>query len=189
MGWLWALSAGCAPGWVEIDGAQEPLRTALLLEYGDRQQLLLSNSDAPCLPEGVDRPGTIQDEEAIASSWWLAQLRTALTREGTVVVRLSLPGSGAWSVGPDPAQSSATALWYRVVEAQAVDQHDLETQYLPTEVQIGGGNGEVRLDAEGEGTLTLDDGLSAVFRAAHCDNAALPALAAATLLELQAQVP
>ncbi len=189
MGWLWALCAGCAPGWVEIGGAREPLRTALLLADGDRQQLLMSNSDTPCLPDGTDRPGTSQDEEAIASSWWLAQLRTALTREGTIVVRVSLPGRGAWSVGPDPAQSPATALWYRVVEAEAIDQRDLETQYLPTEVETGGGSGAVTLEVEGAGELTLDDGLSAAFSAAPCDNAALPALAAAALLELQAQAP
>lgn len=163
------LLLGCAPSFVGPAGP-ETLRAALIFEEDGHPWVLLANSYLPCDGETEDDPRTVEDEEAIAIAYRSAQVATALTREGALVVALGLPGDGSWEVGKE-----ATGAWYYVEEAMRYGQDGMIATYLPTVVQqqmeVARGSADLE---EGEGSFAFEEsGVSGSFSATICEDVVL----------------
>lgn len=115
---------GCSETLTTPDG-EERVRGALWIEAPfasnpDDALVIVSNSPIPCSAEEVaDNPGTPADETAGALQWWEAQLATAATREGSVLLALWLhegakESSFTLGLGVD---GTSAGVGYRVVES------------------------------------------------------------------------
>lgn len=165
---------------------------------------LLSNSTLPCEPEQVtDDPETGIDEAAAAQEYWQAQVLSAFTREGAVLVLLgaytwSDALTGDYTVSPEALQDHLALLattprvgfgaWMRVNEAAVDESTGMFFSYTDTDIDFDAGAAEGstlslavqgNLDNElGGETLTGDfdlqpSGMKGHFRADRCRNDAL----------------
>ena len=177
------LLLGCTDTLTTPDG-DERVRGALWIDApvtGSEADaiVLVSNTPIPCEADEVpDDPNTPADETAGALQWWEAQLTTAATREGSVILAFwlfnavvdadftidSSRDEGGWAVG------------YRVVEAalEARDGpyffytvEDDETEWdLAGDVSVVKGDESVQVTADlGEWATEVD--------AERCDNTVL----------------
>lgn len=173
---LWLI--GCI-GRVWTDQGAEPLHAALMMPYGEQKLVALANSYASCASTETDNPHTQADEAAIGAAWWAGELRTALSREGALIVILMLPGPGDWQIGTE-----ASAAWYRVDEAMMLGQNGMIATYTPTEITLDTdvSEGSIQLDESGEGEFQLLNGPEGNFKAESCDNPLLLSLVTTAII-------
>lgn len=211
---LWAL-VGCLGTLTTPDGA-DVVRGALFLDVdtdaydGEVLLGLVFNSSFPCAPEDAedDRGTPLSDEAAMSEAYWRAQLASAFTREGAVVVGFVLfraPGvhwAGRYDLHEDtlddPARRAeegmgraAAGFWYRVSEAEVDDRAEVvltndplayemdERVASPARVDVTGRDDDVLY-----GTFDYAPAaFSGSFHARECDNGDLRNLLYAELIE------
>ena len=151
---------GCIETLTTPEG-QERVRGALWIEAPlannpDDALVIVSNSPIPWAAEEVaDNAGTPADETAGALQWWEAQIASAVTREGTVLVGLWLADGAtksAFDIGSD-TESKSSGVGYRVVESALEARDGPYFYYQVTESE---------LDGDLTGTVTLERGETAV---------------------------
>lgn len=137
--------------------------------------VLLANSQLPCAPDDVeDDPETGLDEAAAAKQFWQAQVASAFSREGAVVVLLGLYTwsdtlTGDYAVSPDALQEHLTLLaseprvgfgaWMRVNEAEVEETSGLFYTYVDTDVDY-----EAAADETSSVSFTVAGGLEREVR-------------------------
>lgn len=120
--------------------------------------VLLANSQLPCAPDDVeDDPETGLDEAAAAKEFWQAQVASAFSREGAVVVLLGLYTwsdalTGDYAVSPDALEDHLSLLsseprvgfgaWMRVNEAEVDETSGMFYSYVDTDVDFEAGADE-----------------------------------------------
>lgn len=145
---------GCVDTFTTPEG-DERVRGALWIEAPlannpDDALVIVSNSVIPCVAEEVaDNAGTPADETAGALQWWEAQIASAVTREGTVLLALWLSGGttkSAFDVGPD-ADTLSSGVGYRVIESVLEARDGPYFYYQVTESELDGAlSGTVSLE-------------------------------------------
>lgn len=175
---MFLLLGGCI-GRIWTNQGAEPLHAALMMPYGEQKLVALANSYASCESTETDNPRTQADEAAIGAAWWAGELRTALSREGALVVILILPGPGDWQIG-----TQASAAWYRVDEAMMLGQNGLIASYTPTELTLETdvAGGTIHLNDTAEGDFQLLNGPEGNFKAENCDNPLLLSLVTTAII-------
>lgn len=179
----WWLLASCVDTLTTPSG-DERVRGALWIEAPlvsneEDALVIVSNTPIPCEAEQVaDDPNTPADETAGALEWWEAQLGTAATREGSVILALWLTGGVTESefeidyLGDRDGWAVAYRVVESVLEARDGPYFYYEVSEWETEQDLSGNVTVVRSEAAVRVTANLDDWATDA-EAERCDNTVL----------------
>lgn len=173
------LLVGCADV-LHTERGDEPVRGALWVEglYANVPEytaLVVANSPLPCAPEAVeDDPATDDvDEAASATTWWQAQVRSAFTREGAVVLWVWFPaGDADPQVVLGASEPGGFGFRWRVEEAALAAREGAVSTWQPTEWQLDSDDRGVAVLAGADTHMTAEVELgewSGAWEAERCD--------------------
>jgi hypothetical protein len=192
--------AGCM-GTLRSDEGADRVRSALWFSGnadGPTETLvLIANSALPCAPEDTtDDPETGLDEQAAALQYWNAQVASAFSREGAIVVMLGLytwtPAvEGDYALTEEGLAQHLSLLeasprvgfgaWLKVIESEVTETNGIFSNTTATEVDFdaaAASPSHATLDErDGErlsGEFALEPaGVAGSFHAEQCSNSDL----------------